>query len=660
MDSSNNKFNKIIYYFHKAKNELAGFYFFVKTKVKKSQKFNVHENFDKKLINSLSKSKIPTLSQIKHIKKVLNKREIWIIRFCLLMLFLSIFFIGAYFYKTHLKIAPIIGGEYIEGLIGSPKHINPLYSKINDVDADIGQLIFSSILKLDKNQKLVNDLAVNYNISEDNKIYTFIIREDAKWHNEENVTVDDIIFTFNAIKNIQYQSPLRISFIGVDIEKIDNKTIKFILSEPYAAFLELLTFGILPQDLWSQIPIESAGFAELNLKPVGSGPYKLKSFAKDKMGVIKKYILEFNDNYYGKKPYIQNLSFNFFVDIEELINALNNNDIDGIGYLPYSRKDDLVSSNFLELHNLYLSQINAIFFNQEKQPVLKNQKVRQALAFAVNKHKIIADTFNGQARIIDGPILPDSIWYNDNINKYQFNLEQASKLLDETEWVLLKITDEEIKKINEKKDTVQENSDDENNQLTEEEKNKLFLGAGDWRVKKNEQKDSLVVTLTTVETNDNIKIVNFVKEFWEKIGVKTNINIVSVSEIQSKIIQPRNFEAFFYGQRLGRDPDIYAFWHSSQIGESGFNLANYSNNEVDQLLEDARLTNNIEERIKKYKKFQEILTQETPVIFLYSPVYTYVQNKKIKDFNIKNIFEPHDRFINIAEWYIKTGTKFAW
>lgn len=667
MDPSNNKFNKIIEYFYQTKNKLTNFCFFAKTKIyqlvsfKKAKKFYIQQNFDKNLVYSLSKSKIPTLKQIKHIKKFLSKKEIWTIYVCLLILFLSLFFIAGRFYKIHLKTMPIVGGEYIEGLVGFPRYINPLYSKANDVDNDISQLIFSSILKWDKDQKLINDLAVNYNISEDNKIYTFTIRKNAKWHNKENVTVDDIVFTFNAIKNIQYQSPLRSSFAGVDIKKVDNKTIKFILSEPYVAFPELLTFGILPQNLWSQVPSESANFAELNLKPIGSGQYKFKSLIKDKTGVIKAYTLEVNDNYYDKRAFVQRITFKFFTDPEEMVNALNDNIIDGISYLPHSGRSNLVLSNFLSLYNLHLPQINTVFFNQEKQPVLKDKKVRQALSFAINKHKIIADVFNGNGRIINGPILPDSIGYNSDIKKYQFNLEQASKLLDEANWTLLKITDEDIKKIQKKKEV-----SNTNNKLTEEEENELFLGMGNWRVKKvnksNQQKTDqyLIITLTTVETNDNVKVVNAIKEFWEKIGVKTNLNIVSISEIQSNIIQPRNFEALFYGQRLGRDPDVCAFWHSSQIRENGLNLANYNNNEVDQLLEDGRQTIDIEERIQKYKKFQEILIEDTPVIFLYSPVYTYIQNKKIKAFDIKNIFKPYDRFINIAEWYIKTGKKFTW
>jgi peptide/nickel transport system substrate-binding protein len=130
--------------------------------------------------------------------------------------------------------------------------------------------------------------------------------------------------------------------------------------------------------------------------------------------------------------------------------------------------------------------------------------------------------------------------------------------------------------------------------------------------------------------------------------------------MQTEVIKPRNFEALFYGQVVGADPDPYAFWHSSQTGENGFNIADFANNEVDQLLEDARLISDLNQRKEKYKRFQEVITEEAPIIFMYSPAYTYVQNKKINNFEVINILNPSDRFANITDWYIETGKKWVW
>ena len=111
---------------------------------------------------------------------------------------------------------------------------------------------------------------------------------------------------------------------------------------------------------------------------------------------------------------------------------------------------------------------------------------------------------------------------------------------------------------------------------------------------------------------------------------------------------------------LGADPDPYAFWHSSQVGLEGYNIANFNNKEVDQLLEDARLTSDTAKRQEYYKQFQKIVAEEEPAIFMYSPVYIYPQNTKLKGFAVKDILLPSDRLANVQEWYLQTGKHLVW
>ncbi|MDD5032354.1 MAG: ABC transporter substrate-binding protein, partial [Patescibacteria group bacterium] len=577
-------------------------------------------------------------------------KEKALINLCLLIIFINLFVLGYNFYKDHIKLIPVAGGEYIEGLIGAPEYVNPLYAVASDVDSDLSQLIFSSLFRRGQKGELINDLVSDYTLSEDGKTYTLTIREDGRWHNGEKVTAGDIVFTFNAISNSSYKSPLRSSFTGVSIEKVDEKTIKFNLAEPYAAFLELLTFGIIPENLWLPISPEAAGLAELNLKPVGSGPYKFKSLTKDKSGNIRNYNLTINNDYYGPKPYLENLIFKFFPSFEEAVAALNGNNINGLSYLPSALKESLISKDSLNFHKLNQPQITAIFLNQKNNPALADKKVRQALAFALSKSEIVSSVFGEDAYLIDGPILPNSFAYNQEMKKYKFGPEEAEKLLAEAGWAKVDITGEEIAKAETDKGGTDE-------KIKAEAEMKLAQGVGSWRKKDNK---FLAINLTTVETENNIKIAEKIKSFWEKAGVKTNLNIIPVSQIQTEIIKPKNFAALLYGQVVGHDPDVYTFWHSSQASEGGSNLANYTNKDIDQLLEDARLTSNQEQRIEKYKKFQEIIAEEVPAIFLYSPYYTYLQSKKIKGFSVNNILIPSHRFANISDWYVKTGKRLIW
>ena len=616
------------------------------------------EKLDKSLIYSMSRSKIPTLTQIKHFRKTLTSKEKMVVNIALVVIFANVIFLGAKFYKEHLQIVPANGGDYVEGMLGAPKNINPLYASVRDVDQDISSLLFSSLLKRNENGELVNDLAENYSVSDDGKTYTFTIRDNVKWHNGESLTVDDVIFTFEAIKNIDYKSSLRSTFLGASIERVDEKTLRFVLVESYPAFPELLTFGILPSNLWVHITPDAANLAELNLKPIGSGPYKFKSLVKDRSGNIREYRLAANEDYYGETPYVKNLVFKFFVSFEEMAAALNNNVIDGISYLPHKYKKDLIAQDSLQFHKLNLPQITAVFFNQDRNSYLENKIIRQALAYAIDKDRIVFDIFEGDAEGIDSPIAKDSFAYNSEVNKYEYNAEQAQKLLSDAGFEILEVSQTDLDAIETKKTatTTQEV------ELSEEEQLKETLGVGKWQIKRNKNKkdEILKIKLTTVQASDNEAVVNMIKALWESIGVKVELNIVPVNQIQSEVIKPRNFEALLYGQVIGWDPDLYAFWHSSQAADNGLNIANYSNKDVDRLLEDGRLSSDLEVRKEKYFKFQEILTNDIPAIFVYSPIYTYIQGKNIKGFNVKNISSPYDRFDNISNWFIKTKKKLVW
>lgn len=651
VNSSNSKFSRLK---NKIKNFSSGFYSRVAGKfgrVEKSKNGSYQQTeFDKKLVYSFSQQRIPSLRQIKYLKRFLSRREIWLMRGCFTVIIFSLVFLGVNFYLTHLKPVPLEGGEYIEGLIGAPKRINPLYASFNDADADLSQLVFSSFFKRDINGKLAEDLVENYSLSEDDKVYTFKIKEDVRWHNGQSLTVDDVLFTFNAIKDGQYKSPLRGSFSGVAAEKVDASTIRFILRESYAAFLELFTFGILPQELWYQVPPEAATLAELNLKPVGSGPYKFKSLVKDKNGSVKLYSLTVNEDYYGKKANIKDLKFKFFVNFEEAISALNEGSIDGISYLPKQYRSNLVAQDSLNNYQLELPQVLAIFLNQKSNPVLAEKKVRQALALAIDRKEIVEQILGGEARLIDSPILPESSFYFAGAKKYNYDQAQAAKLLDEAGWTVKEVTTEEIAE-------AEKNKTDKKEKVREEALAKLAAGAGRWRTK---DKKFLIIKLTSVDTGENTQIAEAIKNFWQRLNLKVETELVPPSQAQSDVIKPRNFQALFYGEMLGIDPDVYAFWHSSQSGQAGLNIADYSNKEADKLLEDGRLTADPAKRRSYYQKFQEILTEDEPAIFLYSPFYNYIQGKKIKGFDTKSILSPSDRFANISDWYIKTGKKLIW
>lgn len=556
---------------------------------------------DKKLVYSLSPKKIPDGKQLKHLRKFLKPKEVLFIRIALLIFIISLGFLSYSFISKRMDYLPDYGGTYSEALVGYPKNINPLYASSREVDNDLSRLIYSSLFRYNNDGILENDLVEFFEIKEEGKEYLVKIKENVKWHeNNGYLNADDVIFTFNLIKDESYRSPLRQSFIGIEIERIDDFFVKFVLPEAYSPFINFLTFGIMPKNLWENVNSESIILSELNLMPIGSGPFKFKSILKTKSGDIKEYFLEANKDYYQGEPYLKTLKFVFYPDHQEALKALNDKQVLGLS-LPYSQKGSLLAKNSLYIRDLIQPQIISLFFNDKNNNSLENKDLRLSLEKAINKQEIVQDIFSSSYQVAAGPFLKNSLAFNNTLNNTEFLPEEAKTFFSEKE---------------------------------------------------------IKLELTVVDTGSNLMVAEKIKSYWQEAGVNVELKIVS-GEQTMDILKNRNFQVLLYGQEIGGDPDIYSFWHSSQI-DSGLNLAGYKNDEVDKLLTEARIEINNDQRMEKYRRIHELILNDVSVIFLYSPAYLYVQSKDLHGFIGQTLINTSDRFNNISSWYIKTNTKINW
>jgi len=586
---------------------------------RKLKKIEHQHNLDKHLVSSLNKAKLPSLRQIKYLPKILSSSEkrklsalFIIILLCLVALFFNVYF-------AFTKEIPKVGGEYSEGLIGYPRFVNPVLAQANDVDLDLSSLIFTGLMKRDMNNQLVPDLATSYEITADQLVYTFRLRNGVRWHDGSPFTADDVIFTIASIQDPQFKSPLETSLRGIAAEKVDDFTVKFTLKESYAPFLGFMTFGILPEHLWYSVAPTNADLTELNKKPIGTGAWKFESFKKDADGNVKSYSLVRNNDYYGIKPYLESLVFKFYSDFDSAVEGIKNKEVDGLAYLPKEYRQNLKKYKNLKYHNLNQPQYTAVFFNQKKNSLLAADYIRQVLALATDKNKIISQALNQEAKSIDAPTLPGVEPLTD-IKHYDYNPLLASEILDKNGWTFQSTT----------------TSDGQIQQV---------------RVKKG---IFLQITLTVVDQPETISAAELIKESWEQIGIKTDLQIVDKSKIFQDVIKSRNYQALMFGENLGSDPDPFPFWHSSQNEYPGLNLAIFSDKNIDKLLEDARKTNDWNTRLTDYQKFQSILATDLPAIFLYNSTYTYPQDSRLKGNNLTNISIPADRFADIGNWYVNT------
>ncbi len=561
--------------------------------------------------------RIPSTRQLAFLPQYLSPRERLVIRITGAAIAALLVFWAVWIFITYTHAVPAEGGELTEGLIGTPAHINPVLAAGNDTDVDIARLIFGSLVRYNEHWEIEGDLAVQWELSEDKKTYTFHLRDDARWHDGQPVTANDVVFTIDSIQDPEYKSPLSATLAGVTAVAVDERTLTITLSEPYAPFLTSLTFGILPAHLWVDIPAASAGLAEYNLKPIGSGPYRFDELTKDRNGLVKAYTVVANDEYYERPPYLASITFKFYADSAEASEAARTGRVDAVSYVPKEEKERLATNGDLSFYSLNLPQYTAVFLNQ-KNKLLADQAVKEGLAFSLDKQSIIDEVLAGEGEVIWAPILPGFVGYHPDIRRREFNPEQAQASLEEAGW---KVSEE------------------------------TGLRAKDGQ--------ELRFTLTTVDQPEFVATAQALKRAWEEIGIGVEIAIIDRTRIQKYTIEPRDYEALLFGEIVGSDPDPYPFWHSSQGKDPGLNLSVYANKQVDQLLEEARKTDNPEERRLKYLHFQNVLTDELPAIFLYNPTYTWAADEKLKGFTLTRVSVPSDRFRGVTDWYIETDRKWG-
>lgn len=516
--------------------------------------------------------------------------------------------------KKFLIPIPAHGGSLVEGVVGLPRSVNPVLS-FTDTDRDLSMLIYSGLMKYDKGI-LVADLAKSYSVSEDGLTYTFNLRDDIRFHDGELLTTDDIEFTIQKIQDSELKSPRRADWANITIKKLNGRDIQFILKQPYYPFLSNTTTGILPKHIWKNVSADQFIFSQYNIEPIGSGPYKLDSISRDAGGIPQSYRLSPFKDYHDGKAFISSLIINFFSNEKQALEAYENGTVESISGVYPSEVARLASTSLdSKILKATLPRIFGVFFNQNNAIVLANKEVRQALDIALNKESIINEVLFGYGTPLDGPLPMDDI--KSGFKKsYTGDTEGAKALLIKEGWVL-------------NKDGVFEKKEKTSTRL-------------------------LQFSISTADTPELKQIANIVKTQWENIGAKIDIKIFEYGDLSQNIIKTRKYDSLLFGEFIGKDLDLYAFWHSSQRNSPGLNISMYVNSKVDTLLEEIRAISSNKIREGKYKIFNEIIQDELPAIFIYSPQYIYIVPSKINGMSFDLITNPSDRLANISKWYIKT------
>ena len=534
--------------------------------------------------------------------------------FTLLFVVLAGLFIWlAMLFLAFTKPVPTEGGVYTEGIVGEPTHINPILAQAMEVDADMVQLVYSSLFSYDDTGKLRPSLAEGYELLEDGKKYAVKIRPGVKWHDGQDLTADDVLFTFRTIQDASYRSPLRANWQGVEVSKDDNLTVVFSLKKAYFDFLENLTVGIVPKHVWDSIAPEKFSLTDVNLNPIGSGPFRVENLKKDSNGTILSYELRAFPQYFEGTPFLQKIVLYFYGSEEEMLSAYRRREILAASNVtPETFPRDLRERKDTVIHDIVQPRVFSVFLNEKKNAALAEEPVRRALALATDRDALVRDVLGGHGAAAYSLFSPSTGAYSSAGEVSAFNPEEAVRVLEDAGWKL-------------NADGVREK--------------------GGVR---------LEFDIATPNWEELVKTAHMVENGWNKIGAHVTVTVLeNVSDAQ-RAIRSREYAALLYGLATTFEPDPYSFWHSSQTGELEHNFALFSDKRADELLSGAREELNADARSGMYREFQEILATKVPAVFLYSPRYVYVQRKSVRGFSAQAINTPASRFQDVAHWYMST------
>lgn len=494
---------------------------------------------------------------------------------------------------------PAYGGTLSEGIVGAPRFVNPILA-ISDTDRDVTALVFAGLMGHDSSGNLVPILAEKYDVSPDGKTYTFTLRENAAFSDGTPVTASDVVYTVTKAQDPALRSPVLANWANIRAEAIDARTVRFTLPKAYAPFLEDTTLGILPQHIWKNVSDAEFPFSNYQVNAVGAGPFKIANVARAKDGSIASYDLAVFKDFAPGRAYLNGMHLVFYADDASLAAALRSGKVQS-GY-------GVATKQALKVP---YDRVFGVFFNPAKEPLFADSGVRKALSIAIDRHAIVQQALGGYAVPMIGPVPPGN-------GVPALSLPDASTRLDDARAVLAA------------------------------DKWKYDAGAQTW----SKGGKTLSVTLATSNAPELKAVATQIQQDWQALGVPTSIEVHDPSTLTQDVIRPRAYGALLFGEVIGRTPDLFAFWSSSERADPGLNIAGYSNKAVDALLEKIRTSAQTD--TADLAMLNSTIANDYPAAFTHTPDFVYAIPRNLHGVVLNRIAAPSDRFDDVAHWYMNT------
>ena len=499
------------------------------------------------------------------------------------------------------------GGSYSEGVLGPLENLNPIFAKTS-AEKSAAKLLFSSLYRYDSTGNIKTDLADGVKVNDKETEYTVKLKKNLKWSDGHDLTINDVIFTLKLLANPEVGAEIS-GWRSIKFEKASEDSVKFILPASYSPFVHALTFPIVPEHALKDVKPSNLREHDFSKAPISSGPFAFRLLQNVTSDGSKKVLyLQSNGNYYGGTTKLDRLQLYAYPTQDDIVKSLRTREITGTPELIYNDQPAEVKSMYVaESHSLN-NGVYALFNNNSQ--FLQSKSVRQALALSVNTGKL-RQSLSLSTEELSGPIL------NKLLGKASqplgYDTKKAKSLLDAEGWKVV----------------------------------------GNARQKENVK---LKLNMVVLKNNNYEKAAQYLAQAWRnELNIEVDVKVIDPNDasqnILQTILQPRNFDVLIYELSLGGDPDVYAYWHSSQATNNGLNFSNYNNAVADDALESGRSKLSLKQRSDRYEKFANIWKTDAPAIALYQPKFDYIHIRSVKVLDEKTeVVNPVDRYVDVQYW----------
>lgn len=527
-----------------------------------------------------------------------------------------------------------------EGLVGQTNRLNPIFAELNPVDADLVSLIFEGLVGTNAYGEYVPLLAQDWTISSNGLEYVFRLRQDVLWQDGLHFTASDVVTTFGLLQIPSDALPadLNAFWRTVEVELLDEFTVRFRLAQPLAAFLDYLRIGILPAHVFDGLQPEQLPGHPFNLSPIGTGPYQLESITGSAEGVTSvslRVAPVYRQRPEGQGTYqIDRLIFQFYATQDAAVEALRSGEIDTLGGIPSSQISDLQQASAIQTQITLAPTLGLVLFNWESEhtPAFQDQRTRLALTMGIDRAGLVNRNLSGEGVLADSPIVPGSWAYAGPIYWPDYSPNEAQQLLSE---ISFEAPEPQATAVPEGEPTAEPTPEPDNTATP------------------TPAPPAYDFALLVADVPLQVALGNDLVAQWSQLGLTIQLEVVALPELFNRL-ESGDFDAALAELTLGPrvDPDQYVFWHQGQYPD-GQNFGGVNDRLSSELLELARRDPNGIHRAEYYAEFQRVFVNRNLAILLYYPVYEYAISPRIEGVEMGYLSSPAARFYSLAHWIVQ-------